>query len=881
MSPSHWIQDNHRYVQKSDIRSIDPGIIKFGTFSLLDLPQMEDARFSLRCCSLDNDILGFMFRVQPDISLTVEPKFSYYHFTLDSQYSTRRLIRKTGNSAVVLWQDTFKYVPGIYYNVSIEMTYNKIYIWFNGSLIAEVVDNNFLKGAGQIGFSSWANHDAIFEKVFVTDITRKIGVWEIVDEGINDAPSGWKAKDGRLQQTSNINTNVDPAIPGTYIFGGDAGWNNYSVTVTGKSNANNILGILFRYQDHDNYYAFVLSAQNNYRRLLKKQSGVVSILAQESKGFEIGTELVLRVDLLDVAIQTWVNGDLSLDIMDNSLRTGKVGIYCWANDSLEIENILVTMPALAAYTLYKDTFDSGSLTEWNILNEGDMSTPSKWVIQAGILKQLSNIYSDAAGRNNAGKKGTIITTGHTTWTNYIVSVRMRSDDNDELGIVFRFIDSNNHYRYVVQKELALRRLELVKAGVASILWEDNFAYETGKDYDTIIVANEDVISVYINQLLTAQVKNAALFAGKIGLYCWANENTSFSNIRVYDIRALDENYFFQDKFEGPLAGGWQITDESAVGAPSEWVINSSVLLEDHAVGDDSEMDALPDKYGTYASNLTILKKDFRMTVECSSENTNGIGLMFGFQNANNYYRFSMDSKRNFVRLSQRLGGIMNIIWSGPFAFVTGRKYMLGIDCVGGSILGYINGINQFKIKSPVSYLGKFGLYSFANDSASFYQVLVQNAIWLDYYVFRKEKLYSDGSVFRIYSANPTQLGVDNDLPGQGMQRFVPKEPDQGIIHFSSESQKIRLIDKKGTVIDENTFIKSSDYSSLVFRMIRKADSTGIYLLPSVNGGKFDAASYRLKFIFKRNPGIAVQTLSQFGDRSDESAILFLPWETNT
>lgn len=92
----------------------------------------------------------------------------------------------------------------------------------------------------------------------------------------------------------------------------------------------NLLGVMCRYQDEGNYYAFVISS-DGYYGIIKKQAGVQSLLGFDQMGFneavhrgdavnEIlaicqGDQLVLfvnEVKLLQVSDATFSNGDAGL-----------------------------------------------------------------------------------------------------------------------------------------------------------------------------------------------------------------------------------------------------------------------------------------------------------------------------------------------------------------------------------------------------------------------------------------------------------------------------------------------------------------------------------------------------------------------------------------
>src|SRR5690606_6786920 len=98
------------------------------------------------------------------------------------------------------------------------------------------------------------NVGARFEQVMVTDRTRRAGHWTITDEGTVSAPSVWQLRNGALVQSSNIQGGGATAYPGTFAVAGDATWTDYRLSVRLRSDDDDAIGVMFRYQDEDNYY---------------------------------------------------------------------------------------------------------------------------------------------------------------------------------------------------------------------------------------------------------------------------------------------------------------------------------------------------------------------------------------------------------------------------------------------------------------------------------------------------------------------------------------------------------------------------------------------------------------------------------------------------
>ncbi|MHC4214415.1 MAG: hypothetical protein ACYSWP_13700, partial [Planctomycetota bacterium] len=60
--------------------------------------------------------------------------------------------------------------------------------------------------------------------------------------------------------------------------------------------------------------------------------------------------------------------------------------------------------------------------------------------------QSSNINSEPFQASELNKLGTIaVYNAPITWSDYKVDLTMRSDDNDQIGLLFRYQDTGNYY----------------------------------------------------------------------------------------------------------------------------------------------------------------------------------------------------------------------------------------------------------------------------------------------------------------------------------------------------------------------------------------------------------------------------------------------------
>jgi polysaccharide export outer membrane protein len=170
--------------------------------------------------------------------------------------------------------------------------------------------------------------------------------WTVVDEGNKEGPSSWSFSDDKVIQSSNIyggeGVGRDPINPGTYALSGEGGMKDYIFRADVRSSDDDAIGLMFRYLDKDNYYRFSMDRQRRYRTLTKKIKGEFLILAEDDVAYSQNRWYAVKIEAVKDNIKVSIDGSLILDVTDDALNQGKVGLYCWGNAGSEFRNISVT-----------------------------------------------------------------------------------------------------------------------------------------------------------------------------------------------------------------------------------------------------------------------------------------------------------------------------------------------------------------------------------------------------------------------------------------------------------------------------------------------------------------------------------------------------------
>ena len=212
------------------------------------------------------------------------------------------------------------------------------------------------------------------------------------------------------------------------------------------------------------------------------------------------------------------------------------GIIQTGESSLELgENVYIYVPP-AADTL--TTFDDGT------------TGPFHW-------------YSKVEGKDSSK-------------SDYTVSLSVRSTDNDGLGVMFRYIDENNFYRFIMSQQGSIRRIDKTVEGVTTILSEDTFAYSTHTQYEIKIEVENDtyIVSLDGNEVLSAT--DSDLTNGGVALLTHGNQSTYFDDLEI--ISSSGEVIYFQD-YSSSVLPQFTIIDEGTSSGPSNWYVSGGELIQ--------------------------------------------------------------------------------------------------------------------------------------------------------------------------------------------------------------------------------------------------------------------------------------------------------------
>jgi hypothetical protein len=119
--------------------------------------------------------------------------------------------------------------------------------------------------------------------------------------------------------------------------------------------------------------------------------------------------------------------------------------------------------------------------------------------------------------------------------------------------------------------------------------------------------------------------------------------------------------------------------------------------------------------------------DFILRATVRSDDTGGIGLVFRFQDVDNFYFFLMDSARTFRLLLRKVGGAFEALDSSSRiidrGYEPGRLYDLKVSVEGPSVQVFLDGDRILRGRdATLPDPGRVGFMSRNNNQSFFYRI---------------------------------------------------------------------------------------------------------------------------------------------------------------
>jgi 3-keto-disaccharide hydrolase len=359
-------------------------------------------------------------------------------------------------------------------------------------------------------------------------------------------------------------------------------WSDYSFSLKIRSADNDALGVMFRYRDADNYYRFTWFAEGQSRRLEKRVGGVFHVLAQDSAVYTTGQTYAVQITARGSSLSVAIDGKPIFTVTDATFDAGTIGLYSYYNAGSYFDDVQV-QDLVTGNTLLADDFNDGNHIGWTKIDEGDDLGPSVWTVDAnGQLAQTSNIGS----RVDNGKLGSYALYTRGSWSDYRIAAKLRSSDDDRLGVMFRVQDIDNFYRLSWNKGIPGRSLWKREKGVFTLLAQDAVPYVANQTYSVEIIAQGNTLKINIDGQSVFSVTDPSFTGGTVALYSSYNQSSFFDDILVEDLTT--KSTLLWDDFNDGNLDGWKAFDDAGTSSgPSEWSVANGTLVQGSNIGSDA------------------------------------------------------------------------------------------------------------------------------------------------------------------------------------------------------------------------------------------------------------------------------------------------------
>ena len=188
--------------------------------------------------------------------------------------------------------------------------------------------------------------------------------------------------------------------------------------------------------------------------------------------------------------------------------------------------------------LLDERFHDDGLTSWTVIDDPEtVEGPSSWRVERdGWLHQRSNIWGrrgDFLGR----WYGTYLVAGDPDWKDYTLTLQAEPKDDDGFGVVFRFTDSEHFYRLLFIEDGfnggPITRLDKRNGPDYTELWSERKGFRVGRAmFIQIDVVGEHMTATVDGRRLFYVGDDVAYTRGKIGLFCYAQNDQAFDDVTV-------------------------------------------------------------------------------------------------------------------------------------------------------------------------------------------------------------------------------------------------------------------------------------------------------------------------------------------------------------
>ncbi|MDY7039678.1 MAG: hypothetical protein SVX38_02310 [Chloroflexota bacterium] len=290
--------------------------------------------------------------------------------------------------------------------------------------------------------------------------------------------------------------------------------------------------------------------------------------------------------------------------------------------------------------------------------------------------------------------------------------QLSGPDPNSYGVLFRFQDSDNFYRFAISGEgqYAVHR-KLDGEWEDLMPWTDSPAINAGAAWNLLRVACQGpYMNFYVNGVHVAHVIDSTFSGGDIGLHVgtsvgYPNLEVAFDNVQVWYNDAPQATAFeFKDDFDKQL-GGWDTDLSEGREAGYENDRFEISILESDTIGWSRPYKTFDD----FAAEVEVRK--------IAGPNVNAQGIAFRVQDSKNFYAFTVSSTGQY-----RITKAVDNEWTYPVDWLSSAEINKGeevnhlrVVCRGSQLSFYVNGAYITGIEDTTFADGDVALWAQSYD----------------------------------------------------------------------------------------------------------------------------------------------------------------------
>jgi len=171
---------------------------------------------------------------------------------------------------------------------------------------------------------------------------------------------------------------------------------------------------------------------------------------------------------------------------------------------------------------------------WSVVDDPGATNdaPSAWAVSLGTVQQTSNIYGGMTDPWVADRPGTYLVHDASAIQDGFIQAVVEAGDDDALGLIVRYSDPENFYRFEWDRQRRRQRLVRVQGGVSTVLAFDTAQYALDTQYEVVLMAVGSRLAAMVDGVVILSTRDVALTSGAAGVFCWGVDDLRIRDVVV-------------------------------------------------------------------------------------------------------------------------------------------------------------------------------------------------------------------------------------------------------------------------------------------------------------------------------------------------------------